>query len=61
MHSSRIRTARSTGRLGGGLHQAQPGDQTLPGAGPLPVPDTHLPPGAGTPPLLTESQTPVKI
>ena len=64
MHSSRMRTARSSGRPGGVLHQAHP----TPGAEPPesrhpPKTDTpweQTPPGADTP-LLTESQTPVKI
>ena len=60
MHSSRMCTARSSSRPGGGvgvggLHQAHP-----PGADPpeqTPPRSRHPP----TPPPLTESQTPVKI
>ena len=71
MHSSRMRTACSSGRPGG-LHQACPLDQAPPRSRPpwdqaLPrsrPPGTRQPPGADPPrtrhPLLTESQTPVK-
>ena len=44
MHSSRMRTARSSSRPGGGLNQApSPRDQTPLGPG-------NPPPGSGTPP-----------
>ena len=49
MHSSRMRTARSSGRPGEGLRQHPP----------LPE-QTPLPSGADLSLLLTESQTPVK-
>ena len=51
MHSSRMRTGRSSSRPGG-LHQPPPGAGTPPG------PD---PPGSRHPALWTESQMPVKI
>ena len=64
MHSSRMRTARSSGRLGGGLHHAPPRadppwEQNPPGAGTPPGADP--PPEQAPPSLWTESQTPVKI
>ena len=65
MHSSRMRTARSSSRPGGGvLHQAlrsrhtPPKEEAPPGADP---PGSRLPLEEAPPPLLTESQTPVKI
>ena len=51
MHSSRMRTARSSSRPGGVLHQAP-----HPESG---IPPEQIPPGPGTPPV--DRQTPVNI
>ena len=61
MHSSRMRTARSSSR--GGLHQAPPGPDPPPPAPGTPLldeapPGTDTPPGPGT--LPDDRQTPVK-
>ena len=66
MHSSRMRTARSSSHPGGGLHQAHPPPEQTPlhpGAVPLgaDTPPSRHPPGPDHPPPLTESQMPVKI
>ena len=76
LHSSRMRTARSSGRPGGGVftrHTLPPKDETPPqeqtpptqsrpprSRHPPPPGADNTSPGADTP-LLTESQTPVKI
>ena len=56
MHSSRMRTARSSSRPGGGGSPPAPREQTPPWEQTPPSPQDQPPP-----PPLTESQTPVKI
>ena len=57
MHSSRMRTARSSSRPGGGLHQAPPGTRHLEAD-----PPEQTSPGPGTPRTrhLPREQTPLE-
>ena len=59
MHSSRMRTAHSSSRPGGSPPGTPPGAD-LPGGGTHPPTQDQISPW-NRPPLLTESQTPVKI